>query len=407
MRCSREARYLIAVFTPSTGQLDAWSTPRPHGRAHRRDDRRGDPWMTGAARLSRGRRPRQRPRGDGCTCEASLAVRPIERVMVSSPTPERREAFAARGRRPRFDAEALADGTRPLRPPTHRASSPPRSRVRAARPPRRLARARRPPSSPSARQHPCCARSTPASSPRRDLIVGDTEQAAAECGDMIAAEQRRHRLRRAARSRCTTCSPAASPLGARRAHGVFKSVGGGLQDLVAAEAVARARWRRGLGRELDIVSPKTFRDEELRMADYERGDARAVGAGAPDRLLERDDPDVHRRTSSGSTRTRSATTSRWAIEHGFTYTLLVTETASRPRRTRGSRRSRARRRRAPAAVLPRGVRHARGQHRGGAPGRAGGRRSRAAGVPAAVLADDASRRSTTTPRPSATRPTSA
>ena len=39
-----EARYLIAVFTPSTGELDCLvDAAYLHRRAHGRDDRRGDP----------------------------------------------------------------------------------------------------------------------------------------------------------------------------------------------------------------------------------------------------------------------------------------------------------------------------------------------------------------------------
>ena len=39
---------------------------------------------------------------------------------------------------------------------------------------------------------------------------------------------------------------------------VFKSVGTAVQDLAAAAAVARVARERGVGRELDILSPKVF-----------------------------------------------------------------------------------------------------------------------------------------------------
>ena len=39
---------------------------------------------------------------------------------------------------------------------------------------------------------------------------------------------------------------------------VFKSVGTAVQDLAAAAAVARVARERGVGRELDILTAKTF-----------------------------------------------------------------------------------------------------------------------------------------------------
>ena len=102
-----EARYLIAVFTPSTGELDclvdaAYLTAARTGATTGVATR----WMTGP---------------DGCrevgvigsgleartNLEAVLAVREVERVKVFSPNPERRERFA-REVAERFDIEVLA-----------------------------------------------------------------------------------------------------------------------------------------------------------------------------------------------------------------------------------------------------------------------------------------------------------
>jgi ornithine cyclodeaminase/alanine dehydrogenase-like protein (mu-crystallin family) len=51
---------------------------------------------------------------------------------------------------------------------------------------------------------------------------------------------------------------AGSPLERDGGLTVFKSVGTAVQDLAAASAVAGIARERGLGRELDILTPKTF-----------------------------------------------------------------------------------------------------------------------------------------------------
>ena len=91
---------------------------------------------------------------------------------------------------------------------------------------------------------------------RAASIVLDTEHAGAECGDIMAAE------REGAwdEDRVTTLPRLVGggvPL-VREGLTVFKSVGTAVQDLAAAAAVARVARERGLGRELDIVSPKLF-----------------------------------------------------------------------------------------------------------------------------------------------------
>jgi alanine dehydrogenase len=91
---------------------------------------------------------------------------------------------------------------------------------------------------------------------RAAAIVVDTEHAGAECGDIMAAE----RAGTWDEGRVTTLARLVgdgAPL-ARDGLSVFKSVGTAVQDLAAAAAVARVARERGLGRELDIVSPKLF-----------------------------------------------------------------------------------------------------------------------------------------------------
>jgi len=59
------------------------------------------------------------------------------------------------------------------------------------------------------------------------------------------------------RRRTLDASGAGQPY-AREGLTVFKSVGTAVQDLAAAAAVARVARERGVGRELDILSPKMF-----------------------------------------------------------------------------------------------------------------------------------------------------
>ena len=92
---------------------------------------------------------------------------------------------------------------------------------------------------------------------RAATIVLDTEHAGGECGDIIAAAER---VGAWPERRVTTLAQVIGegrPL-ARAGLTVFKSVGTAVQDLAAAAAVARVARERGLGRELDIVTPKEF-----------------------------------------------------------------------------------------------------------------------------------------------------
>jgi ornithine cyclodeaminase len=92
---------------------------------------------------------------------------------------------------------------------------------------------------------------------RARSVVVDTEHAASECGDVIAA----HAVDASDDQRVTTLAQlVANPQRAVPAGGlsVFESVGTAVQDLAAARVVAQVARERGIGRELDIVNPKTF-----------------------------------------------------------------------------------------------------------------------------------------------------
>jgi ornithine cyclodeaminase/alanine dehydrogenase len=250
-----EARYLIAVFTPSTGELDclvdaAYLTAARTGATTGVATR----WMTAP---------------DGCrevgvvgsgleartNLEAVLAVRDVERVTVYSPNPERRERFA-RDVAGRLGVEAIAADTA----------------AEAADAPCVIAATNTGANGPVALEGawlrddahlntigataPVLREVATDTFARAATVVVDTEHAGAECGDIMAAEAEGRWDER----RVTTLAQLVGegrPL-AREGLTVFKSVGTAVQDLAAAAAVARVARERGLGRELDIVSPKTF-----------------------------------------------------------------------------------------------------------------------------------------------------
>ena len=113
-----------------------------------------------------------------------------------------------------------------------------------------------------------------------------------------------------------------------------------------------------------------------------------MGSGQPRRVLRCDDPDVHRdlaRLNEDAIRHDIAL----AIEHGFTYTLLMTETTITPEEARGSPPSHARQPPGACALFSHAsFGDARGERRGAETRRARGRGPGAAGLSAAVLADD-------------------
>jgi alanine dehydrogenase len=250
-----EARYLIAVFRPSTGELDclvdaAYLTAARTGATTGVATR----WMTAP---------------DGCrevgvigsgleartNLEAVLAVRDVERVKVFSPNPERRRRFA-REVAERLGVEAVATD----------------SARAAADAPCVIAATNTGANGPVALEGawlrddahlntigataPVLREVDAETFARAAAIVVDTEHAAPECGDIIAAERAGTWDER----RVTTLAQLVgteAPL-ARDGLTVFKSVGTAVQDLAAAAAVARVARERGLGREMDIVSPKLF-----------------------------------------------------------------------------------------------------------------------------------------------------
>lgn len=249
------ARYLIAVFTPSTGELDclidaAYLTAARTGATTGVATR----WMTAP---------------DGCrevgvigsgleartNLEAVLAVRDVQRVKVFSPNPERRARFA-REVAERFGIEAVATD----------------SAAAAADAPCVIAATNTGANGPVALEGswlpdeahlntigataPVLREVDTETFARAATIVLDTEHAGGECGDIIAAE----RVGAWPERRVTTLAQVIGegrPL-ARAGLTVFKSVGTAVQDLAAAAAVARVARERGLGRELDIVTPKEF-----------------------------------------------------------------------------------------------------------------------------------------------------
>jgi ornithine cyclodeaminase/alanine dehydrogenase len=92
---------------------------------------------------------------------------------------------------------------------------------------------------------------------RASSIVVDTEYAGAECGDIMAAvDAGSWPLERV----MTLPAIVESDGDWMRPPGVsiFKSVGTAVQDLAAAAAVAEAARERGIGQELQILTPKTF-----------------------------------------------------------------------------------------------------------------------------------------------------
>jgi alanine dehydrogenase len=250
-----EARYLIVVFRPSTGELDclvdaAYLTAARTGATTGVATR----WMTAK---------------DGCeevgvigsgleartNLEAVLAVRDVERVKVFSRDPERRERFAREiaerhgiEARATLSAAEAADAPCVIAATNTGANGPVALEGAWLREDAHL--------STIGATAPVLREVDTATFRRAATIVLDTEHAGAECGDIMAAEADGAWDAR----RVTTLSQlvgGGAPL-AREGLTVFKSVGTAMQDLAAAAAVARVARERGLGRELEIVSPKTF-----------------------------------------------------------------------------------------------------------------------------------------------------
>lgn len=251
-----EARYLVALFRPSTGELDclldaayltAARTGATTGVATRAMTAEDGCLEVGVV-------------GSGLEAETNLAgvlaVRRVERVKVFSPNAERR-ARLARMASERFGVAAIAVGSaaEALDAPCVVAATntgrngPVAVEGRALRGDAHL--------NTIGATAPWLREVDADTFARAESIVVDTLHAAAECGDIIAAQQ-------AGAWDDGRVASLAAVVGSgtpyRRDGGltVFKSVGTAVQDLAAAAAVAAVARERGLGRELELLSPKVF-----------------------------------------------------------------------------------------------------------------------------------------------------
>jgi ornithine cyclodeaminase/alanine dehydrogenase len=250
------ARYLIAIFRPSTGELDALVDA-----AYLTALRTGA--TTGVAtRLMTG--------PDGCrevgvigsgleartNLAAMIAVRDVERVLVYSRSSHKREAFAAEIREQHgIDARAVATpqeaaGARCVLAATNTGFGGPVALEGAwLRPDAHV--------NTIGATAPNLREVDPEAFARAGTIVIDTEHAGPECGDIIAAEE----AGRWPADRVITLPDLAGQRGGwTRPDGVsvFKSVGTAVQDLAAAHAITVAARQRGIGTDFDLLFPKEF-----------------------------------------------------------------------------------------------------------------------------------------------------
>jgi alanine dehydrogenase len=250
------ARYLIAIFRPSTGELEclldaAYLTALRTGATTAVATRlMTDP--EGCRELG--------VIGSGLEArtnlQAILTVRDVKRVLVYSRTPERREEFAAEVRT-RYGIDATAVGS-----PEEAADAP---CVLAATNtgfggPVALEGAWLRPdahvntigaTAPNLREV------DPDTFARASSIVVDTEHAGPECGDIMAAEE----AGAWPADRVATLPQVVGAGGGWQRNpglSVFKSVGTAVQDLAAAHAVTTAAVALGVGREVDLLSAKHF-----------------------------------------------------------------------------------------------------------------------------------------------------
>lgn len=250
------ARYLIAVFRSSTGELEALvdaayltalRTGATTGVATRLMTGPGDCREVGV--IGSGLEART-------NLEAILAVREVERVLVYSRSSERREEFARDvSRRFSVDATAVesphaAAGAPCVLAATNTGFNGPVALEGAwLRPDAHL--------NTIGATAPNLREVDPDTFARASTVVLDTEHAGAECGDIMAAED----AGIWPVERVMTLTAAVGADGAwKRPPGVsvFKSVGTAVQDLAAARAVASEAAARGVGREVDLLTPKTF-----------------------------------------------------------------------------------------------------------------------------------------------------
>src|SRR4051794_38432921 len=251
-----DARYLIALFRPSTGVLDclidaahltALRTGATTGIATRAMTQPGDCAHVGV--IGSGVEA-------GANLEGILAVRDVTTVRIYSRDAGRREAFAARVReRHGIDAAAVDSAQEAADAPCVLAATntgfggpvalegawlQPGAHVNTIGA-----------TAPNLRE------ADPETFSRAGAIVLDTEHAGAECGDVIAAEE----AGTWPAERVTTLPAVVGSAGGwERPAGlsVFKSVGTAVQDLAAAHATAIAAREQGVGREIEMLSAKTF-----------------------------------------------------------------------------------------------------------------------------------------------------
>ena len=250
------ARYLIAIFRPSTGELDclvdaayltALRTGATTGVATRLMTSPDDCREIGV--IGSGLEART-------NLAAMIAVRDVERVRVYSRSPERREAFAREAREHYgIDARAVATpqeaaSARCVLAATNTGFGGPVALEGAWLAPDAHVNT-------IGATAPALREADPETFARAGAIVVDTEHAGAECGDIIAAEA----AGTWPADRVTTLPVLAGAAGAWRPPGgisVFKSVGTAVQDLAAAATVALAARERGVGTDIDLLSAKEF-----------------------------------------------------------------------------------------------------------------------------------------------------
>jgi ornithine cyclodeaminase/alanine dehydrogenase len=250
------ARYLIAVFRPSTGELEslvdaayltALRTGATTGVATRLMTEPGNCREVGV--IGSGLEART-------NLEAILAVREVEHVRVYSRSAERRKEFAldVRGRFG-IDAAAVESPQAAAEAPCVLAATntgfngPVALKGAWLRPDAHL--------NTIGATAPNLREVDPDTFARASMVVVDTEHASAECGDIMAAET----VGVWPPERVMTLPEAVGADGGwNRPSGmsVFKSVGTAVQDLAAARAVTAEALARGVGLEVDLLTPKIF-----------------------------------------------------------------------------------------------------------------------------------------------------
>jgi alanine dehydrogenase len=188
--------------------------------------------------------------------EAIAAVRDVREVKVFSPNPDRRTRFAREmSERLQVEVVPVDSGEEAADAPavlvaTNTGMNTGRVALQAAWPP--------------AGAHVSAIGSTmpalrevdEALFGRADVVVLDTEHARGESGDLIAAVEGGHWADDKMRVLHEYAAGGAQPADGELS--VFKSVGTGVQDIIAAAATYETARQRGLGREVDFLDLKLF-----------------------------------------------------------------------------------------------------------------------------------------------------